>query len=232
MRRGVLILPTKRCIMFSLLVDNLLWTQGSIIALVVILVAVASFFIYRPLFFVMCCVFLFLIYFFRNPDRVCLQAINDPTILICPADGKVIDIKVDKNNGLEGYAQRVSIFLSPLDVHVQWTPVAGVVEKVAHRAGAFKMAYLPKSSDLNERNDLHLRMQNGKTILVRQIAGLIVRRICCWVREGEQVKRGQKYGMVRFGSRVDIFLPADVEINVGVGEHVYGGQTVLGRWTA
>lgn len=216
--------------MISLFKDNLLWTQGSTIALVVFLLAVGSFFVYRPLFYVMCFVFLFLIYFFRNPERVCPEALNDSAVLICPADGKVVDIKIDKEGGLEGYAQRISIFLSPLDVHVQWTPLAGNVEKVTHRSGAFKIAYLPKSSDLNERNDLLLKAANGKTILVRQIAGLMVRRICCWVREGEQVDRGYKYGMVRFGSRVDIFLPADVEIKVGMGEHVYGGQTVLGRW--
>lgn len=217
--------------MFLLLRNNLLWTQGSILALIVVLLTLGAFFVYRPLFYVGCFVFLFLIYFFRNPERVCLQALTDPSVLICPADGKIVDIKIDKTNGLEGYAQRVSIFLSPLDVHVQWTPLAGRVEKVMHRAGAFKIAYLPKSSDLNERNDLLLKAENGKTILVRQIAGLMVRRICCWVGEGEQVSRGYKYGMVRFGSRVDIFLPENVEIKVGMGEHVYGGQTVLGRWT-
>lgn len=217
--------------MLSFFKDNLLWTQGSTIALVVVLLGLAAFFIYRPLFYVICLVFLFLIYFFRNPDRVCQEALTDPTVLICPADGKVIDIKVDKDGWLEGYEQKISIFLSPLDVHVQWTPIAGQVEKVTHRAGTFKMAFLPKSSEFNERNDLLLKAENGKTILVRQIAGAAVRRICCWVREGEQVTRGYKYGMVRFGSRVDIFLPANVEIKVGMGEHVYGGQTVLGRWS-
>jgi phosphatidylserine decarboxylase len=108
--------------------------------------------------------------------------------------------------------------------------MAGVVEKIAYRSGTFSVALLPKTSELNERNDVLLKAGNGKTILVRQIAGFLPRRICCWVREGEQVDRGYKYGMVRFGSRVDIFLPADVEIKVGMGEHVYGGQTVLGRW--
>jgi len=92
------------------------------------------------------------------------------------------------------------------------------------------MAFLPKSSELNERNDLLLKNENGKTIKVRQIAGTIARRICCWAQEGQKVKAGQKYGMIKFGSRVDVLLPSDVSLSVGIGQKVYGGQTILGRW--
>lgn len=162
---------------------------------------------------------------------MCPEALTDPALLICPADGKIVDIKYDKNGSFDGYVQRVSIFLSPIDVHVQWTPVAGTVEKIKSRPGTFSTALQPKSSELNERTDLHLRAANGRSLIVRQIAGFIPRRIVTWVQEGEQVAGGYKYGMIRFGSRVDILLPAEVGIKVGMGERVYGGQTVLGRWT-
>lgn len=93
------------------------------------------------------------------------------------------------------------------------------------------MAFLPKSSELNERNDLLIMHKNSKMVLVRQIAGMVARRICCWVESGQSVGAGDKYGMIRFGSRVDVLLPDDVVLSVGLGQRVYGGKTVLGRWT-
>jgi len=217
--------------MLAFLRTNLLWSEGLVIALVLVAFAVITFLFFRPLFYVVLALLFFCLWFFRNPERVCQQALNDPSVLVCPADGKVVDIQVSEDNKFEGYAQRVSIFLSVFDVHVNWTPMAGEVKKIAYRPGDFKFAFLPKASELNERNDLLLSSADGKTILVRQIAGTIARRICCWVQEGEQVALGQKYGMIRFGSRVDILLPKNVELAVGVGQRVYGGQTVLGRWT-
>jgi len=217
--------------MLYVLKNNLLWTQGLPIVIVLAAVMIFSMLFFKPLFYVAIGFFIFSLYFFRNPDRMCKEALDDPAVLVCPADGKVVDIVYDKENNLDGYAQRVSIFLSAFDVHVNWAPMSGMVKEVVYKKGAFKLAFLPKSSELNERNDLLISDQNGKTIKVRQIAGLVARRICCWVKEGETVKAGQKYGMIRFGSRVDIFLPADVKINVGIGQRVYGGQTVLGRWS-
>jgi len=161
---------------------------------------------------------------------VCKAALDDMTVLVCPSDGKVVDIAYDKNNGLQGYAQRVSIFLSPFDVHVNWIPMSGVIKEVKYSPGEFNFAFLPKSSELNERNDLLITDKNDRTILVRQIAGTVARRICCWVTQGESVRACQKYGMIRFGSRVDVFLPSDVSLHVGVGQRVYGGRTILGRW--
>jgi len=217
--------------MISALRSNLLWSEGLAIATVLGIVGIVSFFFFRPLFYVIVGFFLFSLYFFRNPERTCQAALTDSSVLVCPADGKVVAISRDANNGFEGFAQRISIFLSPLDVHVNWTPIAGVTKKITYKPGAFKIAFLPKASELNERNDLLLESSDGKTILVRQIAGLVARRICCWVTEGERVAFGQKYGMIRFGSRVDIFLPENVKLDIGVGQRVYGGQTVLGRWT-
>ncbi len=216
--------------MLAFLKSNLLWTAGLSIAVVLAGLGLIGILFFRPLFYISTGLFLFSLWFFRNPDRVCEQALNDSFLLVCPADGKILDIQYDVNGGFDGYVQKVSIFLSPLDVHVNWAPITGKVKKVQYRPGAFKVAFLPKSSELNERNDLHLISPDGRTILVRQIAGAIARRICCWVREGEQVAFGQKYGMIRFGSRVDVLLPKNVELSVGVGQRVYGGQTVLGRW--
>jgi len=210
--------------------NNLLWTAGLPILIVVVILAVLSFIFFKPFLYVLLGFLIFSLYFFRNPDRVCVEALKDKSILVCPSDGKVLNISYDKDNKFEGYPQRISIFLSPFDVHVNWTPMAGEVTEVKYCPGAFNIAYLPKSSELNERNDLLLTSENGKTILVRQIAGFIARRICCWVKRGEKVGTGHKYGMIRFGSRMDIFLPSDVTIDVGVGQRVYGGQTILGRW--
>jgi len=211
--------------------NNLLWTQGLPIVIILVALSVFSFVFFKPLIYFIVGFFIFSLFFFRNPERICKEALDDPSVLVCPSDGKVVDIVYDKHAGLDGYTQRVSIFLSAFDVHVNWVPMSGIVKQIAYKKGAFKLAFLPKSSELNERNDLLISDQNGKTIKVRQIAGLVARRICCWVNEGESVKTGQKYGMIRFGSRVDIFLPAEVTLNVGVGQRVYGGQTVLGRWS-
>jgi len=185
---------------------------------------------FRPVWYISLFLLIFSFYFFRNPDRVCIPALDDAAVLICPADGKVVDIVFDSTMQLEGFAQKVSIFLSPIDVHVNWTPMSGTVEDVVYRPGTFSMAFLPKASELNERNDVSIANQKGEKIVVRQIAGTIARRICCWVKKGQSVPAGLKYGMIRFGSRVDILLPANVTLAVGIGQRVVGGQTVLGRW--
>jgi len=216
--------------MLAFFKTNLLWADGLPIAVVLGVLGLLTFIFFRPLFYVVLGLFFFSLWFFRNPERVCQQALGDSSVLVCPADGKVVDIQYNADKGFDGFAQRVSIFLSPFDVHVNWVPSAGTIEKITYKSGQFKMAFLPKSSELNERNDLLLSGQNGKIILVRQIAGTIARRICCWVKEGEHVSFGQKYGMIRFGSRVDIFLPEEVALSVGIGQRVYGGQTVLGKW--
>ncbi|MDP3888992.1 MAG: phosphatidylserine decarboxylase [bacterium] len=216
--------------MWDFLKNNLLWTQGASILWWLAICAGASLFIYPRFLFVLTAFFVFSFYFFRNPERICPEALRDATVLICPADGKVVDIQKDEHNGLEGYAQKVSIFLSPLDVHVNRVPFTGVVKKINYKPGTFKLAFLPKSSEFNEHNDVVFLHPNGSDILVRQIAGTVARRICCWVTQDEQVLAGNTFGMIRFGSRVDILLPASINLAMSVGQHVYGGQTVLGRW--
>ncbi len=215
--------------MQEFITSNLLWTHGIYILMAIGIVALLGLLFWRTACWAALIFFCFSFYFFRNPVRVCKQALYDPTVLICPADGTVVDTLYDTNNNLEGFAQRVSIFLSPLDVHVQWAPTKGLIEDIKYVKGDFSFAFLPKSSLLNEHNDLIINNKFG-TIKVRQIAGALARRICCWVHKGQELAAGEKYGMIRFGSRVDVFLPSNVDLNVGVGQKVCGGHSVLGRW--
>lgn len=229
--------------MFNFLLNNLLFKDGKYIAIITILIIAILIilklskiaFFNTGLFFIATNIFLLLafgfllfsLYFFRNPDRICKERELDKNILVSPADGKVVD--VSRINNMQDFTQKISVFLSPLDVHVNWIPDDGIIENVIYRPGKFIVAFAPKSSDINERNDIIINCQKGK-IQVGQIAGFVARRICCWVKKGDKVKAGEKFGMIRFGSRVDIFLPNNVEINVKVGQKIKGGQTVIGRW--
>lgn len=213
-----------------ILFNNLIWTEGLYILLISIIIAIVAYYIKPFLFFIVLLFILFCFYFFRNPDRVCKEALSDSTIIISPADGKIVDLQVSDTDEFEGFSQKVSIFLSPFDVHVNWIPISGIITQILYKQGQFVMAFVPKSSEVNERNSIVITDEKGRTILVRQIAGTIARRIVCWLKPNQQVKLGEKYGMIRFGSRVDILLPKSVNIDVKVGDRVYGGQTVLGRW--
>jgi len=207
---------------------NLLWQEGWLLVFITIAVTFLGLFVWRPLVYFGFIFFVFCLFFFRNPEREPAQIGDD--ILICPADGKVVQVKYDPQGRFDGYHHIISIFLSPFNVHVNWVPVNGVIEKIAYHKGQFVPAFLPKSSHLNERNDVHIRTQHDKTLIVRQIAGTIARTIVWWVKPGEPLRAGQKYGMIKFGSRVDLLLPREVEILVKVGDRVYGGHTVVGRW--
>ncbi|GAC56988.1 phosphatidylserine decarboxylase proenzyme [Gordonia hirsuta DSM 44140 = NBRC 16056] len=167
-------------------------------------------------------------FFFRHPRRVPPTA---PGAVAAPADGTValVDTAVpppELGLGTEPLP-RVSTFLSVFDVHVQRIPLAGTVESVQHTPGEFLSADLPEASDRNERTCLRLRTEAGDAVGVVQIAGLIARRIVCEVSPGDTVTRGQTYGLIRFGSRVDVYLPAGTPVRVAVGQHTIGAETVL-----
>jgi phosphatidylserine decarboxylase len=171
---------------------------------------------------------LFSLYFFRDPDRV---PPTWPGVVVAPADGRVVSVGEavpPAELGL-GPAPRphVAIFLSVLNVHVNRVPVTGTVTRIAYRAGAFLNASLDKASELNERNALALRLPDGRDLVVVQIAGLIARRIRCDVREGDAVAAGARFGIIRFGSRTDLYLPAGVMPLVSVGQTMVGGETVI-----
>ncbi|PSQ87477.1 MAG: phosphatidylserine decarboxylase family protein [Bacteroidetes bacterium QS_3_64_15] len=171
----------------------------------------------------------FTLFFFRDPERTPPpDACTDD--LLAPADGRVVEI-VDEEEPLylKGPAQRISIFLSPLDVHVNRVPVRGVIEHAKYRPGDYLVAWHPKASDKNERSEFGLRHPNGTKLLFKQIAGAVARRIEYGLEEGDTVETGQRFGIVKFGSRMDLLVPPSVDLNVNEGQTVRAGTTVLGR---
>jgi phosphatidylserine decarboxylase len=165
----------------------------------------------------------FMAFFFRDPRRAVPQ---EPGVIVSPADGRVT--LVQRANEQTDSESLVSIFLSPFDVHVNRAPIAGEITEVSYKAGKFLMATNPKARLLNEQNTLTIR---GDKLTVRctQIAGVLARRIVCWKHAGENVKCGERFGMIKFGSRTDLVLPSSVEILVQEGTHVRGGVTIIGK---
>lgn len=169
---------------------------------------------------------LFCIWFFRDPRRAVPQGEN---LLVSPADGKVVDIsRTEEQRFLKKPAVKISIFLNVFNVHVNRVPVAGKVVGIFYNAGRFFAANVPKASLENEQNAIVLETATGKRVVCIQIAGLIARRIICWIKEGSALSRGERFGLIRFGSRVDLFLPIETEILISEGDHVKGGETILG----
>ncbi len=166
----------------------------------------------------------FCIFFFRDPER---QTPREQDVVISPADGRVIGIdEVDESQFLHGRARRVSIFMSVWNVHVNRAPVEGVVEYLHYHRGRFHVASLPKASLENEQVIIGISSPQGK-ILVRQIAGILARRVVCHLREGQHVQRGERFGMIKFGSRLEVFLPLRAEIRVSLQAKVRAGETIV-----
>jgi len=160
--------------------------------------------------------------FFRDPDRTPPAGEG---LILAPADGKVVAIVKDA----EGGTTRVSIFLSLLDVHVNRAPIHGLVEKVQYQPGKFHAAFRENASQDNEQNAVRLVDTTGKSLNIVQIAGLLARRIICYVKEGETLERGQRFGLIMFGSRVDLFMPPGSKVEVAKGQRVRAGETIIGR---
>ena len=171
----------------------------------------------------------FTLFFFRDPERTPPPGARENGIL-APADGRVVEL-VDEEEPLylEGPAQRISIFLSPLDVHVNRVPARGVIEYAKYRPGDYLVAWHPKASEKNERSEFGLRHPSGTKILFKQIAGAVARRIEYNLEEGDTVEAGQRFGIVKFGSRMDLLVPPSVDLNVEEGQTVRAGTTVLGQ---
>ena len=168
----------------------------------------------------------FVFYFFRDPER---EIPSGEGAVVSPGDGKIIDIReVDESSFIGGPCRRITIFLSVFNVHVQRAPVSGDVAHREYRPGEFAVAWHPKASEKNEQSSLGL-IAGGHRVLVRQIAGLIARRIVTYPEQGGQVERGERIGLIRFGSRVDLFMPLDWSLDCAVGDKVAGGSTVLAR---
>jgi phosphatidylserine decarboxylase len=163
----------------------------------------------------------FVAYFFRNPDRTIPRGDD---LVVSPADGKIVRISTD-GQGSDGQLH-LSIFLSIFDVHVNRAPISGRLEKLEYHRGRFKAAFNDEASRVNEQNVLTVHGAGG-TLVMKQIAGLIARRVVCWKKPGQELQRGEVIGLIRFGSRVDLILPGNAEIRVRLGERVKGGSSVV-----
>jgi phosphatidylserine decarboxylase len=169
---------------------------------------------------------LFILQFFRDPPR---QVPEDPSAVVSPADGRVVWVGRTQDPYLKREALKVSVFMNVFNVHSNRSPVDGVVKERWYFPGSFLNAALDKASLDNERNALWLHTRGGQDVTCVQVAGLIARRILCYVHADAELTRGQRYGFIRFGSRVDVYLPLDAEVKAAIGEKVYAAESVLAR---
>ena len=169
-----------------------------------------------------------IIQFFRIPARTCVFTDND---IICPADGKVVVIEeVLETEYFNDKRIQISIFMSPMNVHANYNPISGIVKYVKYHAGLFLVAWHPKSSTENERTTMVIEHSSGKEVLFRQVAGAVARRICYYIQPEQKVITGEEFGFIKFGSRIDVFLPLDCQINVKIGDKVQSKLSKLGMF--
>lgn len=169
--------------------------------------------------------FITVLQFFRNPVVNLTLGENQ---IICPADGKVVVIEeAQENEYFKDKRLQISVFMSPINVHVNRNPISGIVKFFKYHPGKYLVAWDPKSSTDNERTTVVVENSNGVPVLFRQIAGALARRIVWYVKEGDKVEQGKEFGFIKFGSRVDVFLPVGTQVNVNLGDKVKGGVTVL-----
>jgi phosphatidylserine decarboxylase len=174
--------------------------------------------------------FIIIVQFFRNPH---FDITQDDKVVLCPADGKVVVIEeTTETEFLKDKRIQISVFMSPVNVHVNRHPISGVIKYFKYHPGKYLVAWHPKSSTENERTTVVTETKTGTQVLFRQIAGALARRIVWYVKEGDKVEQGDQFGFIKFGSRVDLFLPLGSKINVEIGEVVKGGQTVLAELPA
>lgn len=173
-------------------------------------------------------IFVWILRFFRSPKRILTP---DDNLIICSADGKVVAIEeVDEPEYFGDKRIQVSVFMSPNNVHINWSPISGIVKYMKYHPGKYLVAWHPKSSTENERTTIVIENENGRQVLVRQIAGAMARRIVCYAREGNAVRQGDELGFIKFGSRVDLFLPMESKVKVKLGQLVTGKSTVIAEF--
>ncbi len=199
--------------------------EGIAYSLLLAVAVLFSIFFFPYLAFPAALALLFCLYFFRDPKK---RTIPKEGEILSPAYGTVVEITEDANANYAGKGKKVGIFLSVFDVHVNYAPTAGVVTTVKHEKGRFCNALNPKAAEVNECNWVAIQAEKGK-VLVKQIAGLIARRIVCPIQPGAALQAGEKIGLIQFGSRVDVWLPVDTQILIQKGERVQGGVTVIGK---
>ena len=172
---------------------------------------------------------LFVLQFFRDPPRA---VPDDPRAVVSPADGRIVAVEKARDPYLERDALKVSVFMNVFNVHSNRSPVDGTVKQRWYHAGSFLNAALDKASLENERNALWFRTRSEQDVTCVQIAGLVARRILCYVGEGAELERGQRFGFIRFGSRVDLYLPPDAEVKAALGDKVHAAESILARLKA
>lgn len=204
------------------------------LAMVALIIAIINYFhpiqsfIHYLIYIGLLALLVFVVRFFRNPER---PITVDDSILISPADGVVVEVaEADEKEYFNDQRLKISIFMSPNNVHKNWYPVSGTIRFFRHHAGKFLVAWHPKSSDLNERTTVVIERENGVQILVRQIAGAVAQRICCYSAVNKKVKQGEELGFIKFGSRVDVFLPTGTEVMVSKNQKVIGCTTIIARF--
>lgn len=203
--------------------------EGTVFVLLFVMVTLISRVISEGLFWLCAILTIFCYFFFRDPERV---VPDEDDVIVSPADGKVIavlkDVQAPKEiTKMNGKLQRISIFLSVFNVHINRVPVSGEIVETHYNPGEFFSANLDKASDENERQSCVVQTANNKHVAFIQIAGLVARRIVCYLKEGQKVTIGEQYGIIRFGSRCDIYLPNDAKIKVKTGQTMVGGETIL-----
>ncbi|MFW5974649.1 MAG: phosphatidylserine decarboxylase family protein [Bacteroidota bacterium] len=203
-------------LLFLLLINGIVWLlPGSIYAFSITISGLSLF------------LFLGVLMFFRRPKRK-PENLPDETIL-CPADGTIVVIEeVMEPEYFKDMRLQVSIFMSITNVHINWYPLSGVINYVKYHAGKYLVAWHPKSSELNERNSIVIENHIGE-IMVRQVAGFIARKIYSTAKIDQKIERGHEIGMIKFGSRVDLYLPLGTELNISLDEKVRGGETIIGK---
>jgi len=200
--------------------------DGWLYLMILAVLSVLAYWIWQWLVIIPAILFLFTGYFFRNPER---EIPMDELTLVSPADGVVMDVeRVFEDQFLNGESIRVRIFLSVFNVHVNRCPMSGTVKFLSYRPGQMIPAFKSHASELNEKNFVGIENKHLQ-ILVTQVTGFIARRIVCWVKKGDAVSKGERFGLIKFGSCTEIFVPTNVEIMVSAGEKVRGGISIIGR---
>jgi len=208
----------------SIIINSLIAVLGLIILFIIFIP------IYISLFFIvlLLLIFFLILWFFRFPFR---SFIKDNKLVYAPADGKIVAIEpIFENEYFKDQRQQVSIFMSPLNVHANFYPLTGIVKYVKYHPGNYLVAWHPKSSELNERSTIVIE-SNGKEVMIRQIAGIMARRIVTYSIEGQHVEQGEELGFIKFGSRVDVILPKDAKILVNIGDKSKAMKTIIAELT-
>ena len=211
-REGIGTLVLVGIVLISInLIVLLFWVNNNLLELAII---ISSFI-----------VFIFFIQFFRNPVR---ELVNDTSVLLAPADGRLVVVeKTEETEYFNDKRLQVSIFMSPYNVHSNRSPVSGIVKYFKYHPGKYLVAWHPKSSALNERTTIVIEKDDGTEILVRQIAGAVARRIVTYPKVGERIEQGEEFGFIKFGSRVDVFLPQTTAVSAQIGEKTRAGVSII-----